>query len=176
MCPLRTAPPSAGHCLGTTEPGGWRDDSAGERCDPAGHPQGVPLRSSGIGSFKGGGTFLSPVFFFALQLGGRTTRRGDPCGRPPPNGATVRRPLLGHYRTGGVARRLSRGTMRPRRAPTRGAPTVIGDGKFQTSRNASTIGAPAARLQTRRNRQDRPRVGSRLAAEPTATWTMNGSR
>ncbi len=37
----------------------------------------------------------------------RTTRRGDPCGRPPPNGATVRRPLLGHYRTGGVERRLS---------------------------------------------------------------------
>ena len=85
----------------------------------------------------------------------------------PLNGATtVRRPLLGHYRTGGVERRLSsrrlgsasgaasssaptgtgvlpgagngdmerrhsRGTMRPRRAPTRGAPTVIGDWKFQ---------------------------------------------
>ena len=30
----------------------WSGDSAGERCDPAGHPQGVPLRSSGIGSFK----------------------------------------------------------------------------------------------------------------------------
>ena len=27
----------------------WSGDSAGERCDPAGHPQGVPLRSSGIG-------------------------------------------------------------------------------------------------------------------------------
>ena len=86
----RTAPPSAGHCLDTTEPGGWSgdflvadwdrrperclerrrprrrlgpasfrapgmatwSDSAGERCDPAGHPQGVPLRSSGIGSCK----------------------------------------------------------------------------------------------------------------------------
>ena len=88
----------------------------------------------------------------------RTTRRGDPCGRPPLNGATVRRPLPGHYRTGGgwsgdflVAdrdRRVSRadwdrrpsgrrewrrraathqGTMRLRRAPTRGAPTVIGE-------------------------------------------------
>ncbi len=65
----------------------------------------------------------------------RTTRRGDPCGRPPPNGATVRRPLLGHYRTGGgVERRHSRGTMRPRRAPTRGAPTVIGNWKFQRRR------------------------------------------
>ena len=63
----------------------------------------------------------------------RTTRRGDPCGRPPPNGATVRRPLPGHYRTGGVERRLSRGTMRPRRAPTRGAPTVIGNWKFLRS-------------------------------------------
>ena len=31
----------------------------------------------------------------------RTYRRGNPCGRPPPNGATVRRQLLGHYRTGG---------------------------------------------------------------------------
>ena len=30
----------------------WSGDSAGERCDPAGHPQGVPLRSSGIGSFE----------------------------------------------------------------------------------------------------------------------------
>ncbi len=48
----RTAPPSAGHCLGTTQPGGWSGDSIGERCDPAGHPQGVPLRSSGIGSLK----------------------------------------------------------------------------------------------------------------------------
>ncbi len=47
---LRTAPPPPGHCLGTTGPGeGWSGDSAGERCDPAGHPQGVPLRSSGIG-------------------------------------------------------------------------------------------------------------------------------
>ena len=36
-----------------------------------------------------------------------TTRRGDPCGRPPPNGATVRPPLPGQYRTGGVERRLS---------------------------------------------------------------------
>ncbi len=100
----------------------------------------------------------------------RTTRRGDPCGRPPPNGATVRLPLPGHYRTGGVERRLSsrrlgsasgaasgaasssaptgtgvlpgagngdverrlsRGTMLPRRAPTRGAPTIIGNWKFQ---------------------------------------------
>ena len=38
--------------LGHYRTGGWRDGSTGERCDPAGHPQGVPLRSSGIGSFK----------------------------------------------------------------------------------------------------------------------------
>ena len=56
----RTAPPSATHCLGATEPGGWSGDSAGERCDPAGHPQGVPLRSSGIGSFKEGGLSCPP--------------------------------------------------------------------------------------------------------------------
>ena len=30
----------------------WSGDSVGERCDPAGHPQGVPLRSPGIGSLK----------------------------------------------------------------------------------------------------------------------------
>ena len=57
----------------------------------------------------------------------RTTRRGDPCGRPPPNGATVRRPLPGHYRTGGVERRLSGADWdrRPsgRRAWRRGAAT-----------------------------------------------------
>ena len=155
---FRTAPPSVGHCLGTTEPGGWSGDfpvadwdrrperrlerrrprrrlgpasfrapgmatwsgdSTGERCDPAGHPQGVPLRSSGIGSFKE--VPHRPVLRHdpARNRAGivhqrrpprcrcRTTRRGDPCGRPPPNGATVRRPLPGDYRTGGAERRLS---------------------------------------------------------------------
>ena len=37
--------------LGHYRTGGWSGDSAGERCDPAGHPQRVPLRSSGMGSF-----------------------------------------------------------------------------------------------------------------------------
>ena len=90
----RTAPPSAGHCLDTTGPGGWsgvvlgadwdrrpsgrrewRRGAAtqpGERCDPAGHPQGVPLRSSGIGSFKekeeDGGRSVLP-FVFGLGEG-----------------------------------------------------------------------------------------------------------
>ena len=104
----------------------------------------------------------------------RTTRRGDPCGRPPPNCATVRRPLPGHYRTGGVERRLSgadwdrrperrvsradwdrrpsgrrewrrgaathRGTMQRRRAPTRGAPTVIGDWSDRAAGNRPSSG------------------------------------
>ena len=87
----RTAPPSAGHCLGTTGPGGWSGvvlgadwerrpgrrlerrlssrrlgsasfrapgmatssgDSAGERCDSAGHPQGVPRGYRGLGVSK----------------------------------------------------------------------------------------------------------------------------
>ncbi len=37
--------------LGPYRAGGG-DDTAAERCDPAGRPQGVPLRSAGIGSFK----------------------------------------------------------------------------------------------------------------------------
>ena len=166
---FRTAPPSAGHCLGTTEPGGRRLSRRTMR------PRRAPTRGAPtiIGNWK----FLrsppppGPRHDPARNWAGtvhqrgpprrrcRTTRRGDPCGRPPPNGATVRRPLLGHYRTGGVERRLSSrrlgsasfrapgmatwsggvawrhswGTMRPRRAPTRGAPTVVGDWKFQRS-------------------------------------------
>ncbi len=156
----------------------WSGDSAGGRCDPAAHPQGVPLRSSGNWSDRAarnrpssGRLEVAPPgeehgaretrrskrrpegrrsqsaprttpllpgvrhwkFQRKRRRGGRkvpppdparnwagivhqrrprrcrcrTTRRGDPCGRPPPNGATVRRPLSGHYRTGGVERRLS---------------------------------------------------------------------
>ncbi len=40
---------------------------------------------------------------------------------------------------GDVERRLSRRTMRPRRAPTRGAPTVIGDWKFQRRRSFKEV-------------------------------------
>ncbi len=43
--------------------------------------------------------------------------------RPPRCRCPTTRSLLGR----GVARRLGRGTMRPRRAPTRSAPTVIGN-------------------------------------------------
>ena len=69
-----------------------------------------------------------------VSVAGRIVRATFCVWSPSPRtGATVRWPLLEHYRTGGVERRLSRGTMRPRRAPTRGAPTVIGDWKFQRS-------------------------------------------
>ncbi len=47
--------------------------------------------------------------------------------RPPRCRCPTTRSLLGR----GEARRLGRGTMRRRRAPTRGAPTIIGEGKFQ---------------------------------------------
>ncbi len=97
----------------------WSGDSAGERCDAAGHPQGVPLRSSGIGSFKevphrrasgmirpetGRGWSISGAHRVAAveRLVGATL-----VVALPPNGATVRRPLPGHYRTEGVERRLS---------------------------------------------------------------------
>ena len=75
----------------------------------------------------------------------RTTRRGDPCGRPPPNGATVRWPLPGHYRTGRVERRLSRGTMRPRRAPTRPLRSS-GIGSFKEGRKCCGRGVRVRRL------------------------------
>ncbi len=41
---------------------------------------------------------------------------------------------------GGVERQLSRGTMRPHRAPTRGAPTVIGDWSDRAARNRPSSG------------------------------------
>ena len=48
--------------LGPYWAGGWRDGSAGERCDPGGHPQGVPLRSPGIEvTKKKGGLSCPPV-------------------------------------------------------------------------------------------------------------------
>ena len=223
----RTAPPSAGHCLGTTEPGGWSGDFLVadwdrrperrlerrlERRRPRRRLGPASFRAPGVATWSGdstGGTMRprrAPTRGAPTVIGNwkfqrspppaglrhdparnragivhqrrpprcrcRTTRRGDPCGRPPLNGATVRRPLPGHYRTGGVERRLSsrrlgsasgaasgaasssaptgtgvlpgakngdverrhsRRTMRPRRAPTRGAPTIIGDWKFQRS-------------------------------------------
>ena len=101
----------------------WSGDSSGERCAAAGHPQGVPLRSSGIGPTGRLETAL-PVgdWKSPLRASGmipRETGRGLSVGGAhrvaaverlvgatlvvalPPNGATVRRPLLGHYRTGG---------------------------------------------------------------------------
>ena len=102
----------------------WSGDSAGERCDPAGHPQGAPTiignwsdraarnrPSSGRLEVAPPGLRHEPARNRAgivhqrrpPRCRCRTTRRGDPCGRPPPNGATVRRPLPGHYRTGGAA-------------------------------------------------------------------------
>ena len=78
----------------------WRRGAAtqpGNDATPAGHPQGVPLRSSGIGSFNGRrGTGKSSLLIpretgRGLSISGahRVTvverpRRGDPCGRPPP--------------------------------------------------------------------------------------------
>ncbi len=141
----RTALLSAGHCLGTIGPGGverrlsrgtmrprrastrgaptvigdWSDRAARNR-PSSGRLEVAPpgLRNDPARNRAGIVHQRRPP-----RCRCRTTRRGDPCGCPPPNGATVRRPLLGHYRTGGVERRLRRGTMRPRRAPTRGAPT-----------------------------------------------------
>ena len=219
----------------------WSGDSAGERCNPAGHPQGVPLRSSGIGptgrletalpvgdwksplrakntgrlkhappsrrvkhaapsgarkdadpsrrrgrrrscrasgigSFKEkeeGGTGKSPLLIpretgRGLSVSGahRVAAVERLVGATlvvalPPNGATVRRPLPGHCRTrgwsgvfqaptgngvlpgagnGDVERRHGRGTMRPRRAPTRGAPTVIGNWSDRAARNRPSSG------------------------------------
>ena len=96
--------------LGHYRTGGWRDDSAGERCDVGGHPQGVPLRSSGIRSFKGGprGVLLElPQADFPVVDNGSFRRLGssevpvgcysaansDACSesRNPPLGARNRR-------------------------------------------------------------------------------------
>ena len=145
----RTAPPSARHCLGTTEPGGWSGDflvadwdrrperrlerrrprrrlgpasfrapgmatwsgdTAGKRRDPAGHPQGVPLRSSGIGSFKGVGVFLPPLPQGDRKVpppGAQAERRGQSRSRSsaecvPPTGGRRASPRRRHRRPGGV--------------------------------------------------------------------------
>ena len=61
-----------------------------------------------------------------------TRRLGSPSGAassPAPTGTGV----LPGAGNGDVERRLSRGTMRPRRAPTRGAPTVIEEVKLLRS-------------------------------------------
>ncbi len=57
----------------------------------------------------------------------------------PPNGATVRRPLLGHYRTGGVERRLSRETMRPRGHPQGVRLRSSGTGSFKADKSVQEI-------------------------------------
>ena len=127
----RTAPPSAGHCLGTTGPGGsWSGDflvadwdRRPERRLERRRPRRRLGPASGAASFR---------------------RRLGP--------ASFRAP--GH---GDVEQRLSRGTMRPRRAPTRGAPTVIGNWSDRAARNRPSSGRlevapPGLRHDPTRNR------------------------
>ncbi len=157
----RTAPPSAGHCLGTTGPGGWsgdflvadwdrRPERRLERRRPRRRLGPASFRAPGVATWSGdstGGTMRprrAPTRGAPTVIGDWKFQRSPPppglrhdptrnwAGivhqrRPPRCRCPTTRSLLGR----GVARRLSRGTMRPRRAPTRGAPTVIGDRKFQ---------------------------------------------
>ena len=105
--------------------GWWRDCPLVKPCDDGGHPQGVPLRW--------GDSFGQPTHCPARRSWGqflqgcrprRTNRGGDPCGRPPSGRRHMRqagpRSVPGRL----AVRQPLGGTMRRRRAPTRGAPTL----------------------------------------------------
>ena len=116
-------------------PTGPRDGSAGERCDPGGHTQGAPLRSSGIGYEEVGVETAGPSRDPAKLEAGMvhqapTGTRETPC-------PTTRRR---EWRRG-VERRLRRGTMRPRRAP-RTTPLLPGHPALEVSKKKGGLSCP----------------------------------